>query len=159
MFVFKNIVVGNWLSLTGAITFTTGSKSVALCANLIPWKLDCFTIELGFGDEGTLTGGPISISSIDIHGFAFSTKFNGVTFSAYTELDEHSTLLGSDNATWNYLDGSSKFGLLHPVLREEDLRCRHYRGHLLDVEWLRSRGLEAQLHPDHADPPVGEVDD
>jgi hypothetical protein len=126
-FVFKHIVIGNWLDLTGAITFTTSSKSVALCANLVPWKLDCFTIELGFGTVGTLIGGPISIGSIDIHGFAFSTKFNGVTFSAYTELDEYSTLLGSDNATWNYLNASTTLGFLVPFTSKGELGlCTDY---------------------------------
>ena len=68
---------------------------------------------MGFDDTGYLTGGPIKIDDIQIHGFAFTYKFDGVSFTAKTELDTDSTQF-SDNTDYTYLSGATNLGFLIP---------------------------------------------
>ena len=123
-FLVTDVSIGGWMTFDFEITFTTASKALDLCLNLDALEVDCFTIELGFGNSGyvTSTGGPLEIDKIVIHGFGLSYSWNGITFTSYTELDVYSMLIsaglqgvyGTGYAVWSYVDGDAAMGFVVP---------------------------------------------
>jgi len=116
-FVTKDIMICGWLDLDFGITFTTTTKTVDLCSSFVCAGAECFTVELGIGSPTYVTG--YSIGDIYLHGFGFSTTWNGITFSSYTELDAYSALFSGSTA-WKYLNSDTEYSYLIPYAGLKD---------------------------------------
>jgi len=107
-FLISDISIGGLMTMDFKLGFDLDTKYYNFCVSLDALAVDCFIVELGFGNTGYVTDGVID--NITIHGFGFTYSWNGITFTSYTEFDAYSVLFSpylsyAGLHDWNYLYG------------------------------------------------------